>query len=113
MKVIWNNMIPTKGYCAMMILGVVFARKDWKPPTMIYDMVMAHEEVHKDQMLELAVVPFYLLYGLEYLVKLACYRKHKKAYRSISFEREARVYATGSRYGAKRKRYGWIKYLWT
>jgi len=86
MKIIENNIIPFKGFAAINLFGVLFTRKGVK----INDTLLNHESIHTAQMKELLYVPFYLLYGLEYVYKLF---KHKfntnKAYRNISFEKEA------------------------
>ena len=50
---------------------------------------MNHERIHLRQQIELLVLPFYLWYGIEYLVRLVQYQDRYKAYRNISFEREA------------------------
>ena len=47
-----------------------------------------HEgNIHWPQQLELLIIFFYILYGLEWLIKFFIYGG--KAYRNISFEREA------------------------
>ncbi len=48
-----------------------------------------HERIHFRQQRELLVLPFYIWYGLEFLVRLLQYKDRYKAYRNISFEREA------------------------
>ncbi len=48
-----------------------------------------HEKIHLRQQLELLIIPFYLWYVAEYLLRLVQYRNKHKAYRNISFEREA------------------------
>ncbi len=48
-----------------------------------------HEKIHLKQQIELLVFPFFMVYCLEFLVRLLQYRNWKQAYRNISFEREA------------------------
>ncbi len=48
-----------------------------------------HEKIHLQQQIELLVLPFYLLYVLEFMIRLMQYKKWSIAYRHISFEREA------------------------
>lgn len=48
-----------------------------------------HERIHLRQQLELLILPFFVIYGMEYLVRLVQYRNAYLAYRNISFEREA------------------------
>lgn len=83
MKIIYNNLIPFKGFAAINVLGFVFARKEYKPlnPT-----IVNHEAIHTAQMKELAYVFFYLVYLFEWSVRLLM---KGNAYRNISFEREA------------------------
>lgn len=86
MKVIYNNLIPFKGFDAMNLFGVVFARNEYKD---LDKVVLNHEAIHTAQMKELLYIPFYVLYGIEYLINLIKYRDGDKAYKNISFEREA------------------------
>ena len=48
-----------------------------------------HEKIHLRQQLELLIIPFYIWYGLEFLIRLAKYKDRYQAYRNICFEREA------------------------
>lgn len=68
--------------------------------------VINHESIHFQQALELGVLPFYLLYVLEWLLKLPFYGA--KAYENISFEREAYANDSKMTYLKKRKRYNWV-----
>ena len=51
--------------------------------------IINHERIHLKQQVELLVIPFYVIYLIEYLVFLVILRNHDKAYRNIGFEREA------------------------
>lgn len=48
-----------------------------------------HERIHIRQQLELLIIPFFIWYFLDYLIKLSRYKNKSKAYRNIIFEREA------------------------
>lgn len=48
-----------------------------------------HERIHIRQQIELLIIPFYIWYGIEFLVHLAKGIGWNKAYKSISFEKEA------------------------
>lgn len=86
MKVIYNSIIPFKGFAAINLLGVVFARKE----TPLSARTLRHEQIHTAQMRELGYVGFYVLYLLEWLYRLPKqWRTGQSAYRSISFEKEA------------------------
>jgi hypothetical protein len=68
-----------------------------------------HERIHWRQQLELLVIPFYIWYGLEYVIKLIKYRG--EAYYNISFEREAYANEGDVTYLSNRRLYSWFKYL--
>lgn len=81
MKIIYNNIIPFKGFKAINLFGIVFARK------LLDQIDVNHESIHTAQMKELFYIGFYLWYLIEYLI-LFC-KNHKTAYRNIRFEKEA------------------------
>lgn len=108
MKIIYNNILPIKGYIAINLLGFVFARKEFKP---ISERTENHERIHTAQMQELFYVFFYLWYGIEWLFRLIQYRNTKAAYYNISFEREAYSNQADSGYLSCRKWFEFIKYL--
>ena len=70
-----------------------------------------HERIHLRQQLELLVIPFYLIYLLEYCVRLFQYRNSQEAYRNISFEREAYEMEKELSYLKKRRFWSFMKYL--
>tara|TARA_R100001530_G_scaffold136269_1_gene116132 strand:+ start:5058 stop:5438 length:381 start_codon:yes stop_codon:yes gene_type:complete len=70
--------------------------------------ILRHESIHIKQQGELLVLPFYILYGVEWLIKFAIYRDAKKAYKNISFEREAYDNESVINYLENRVRYNWI-----
>ncbi|MCB9262334.1 MAG: hypothetical protein H6607_08170 [Flavobacteriales bacterium] len=51
--------------------------------------IIRHEKIHHRQQLELLILPFYILYFLEFLFRYAYLKDFDKAYRAISFEKEA------------------------
>lgn len=105
MKLVINNIIPFKGYKAITIYPFIFARHS------ISDTTLNHESIHGEQQKETLLIFFLLIYGIEYIIKLAITRKHNRAYKSISFEREAYRFEHDSHYISERKRYSWIKYI--
>lgn len=71
-----------------------------------------HERIHIIQQLELLVIPFFMWYGIEYVYRLIQYKfDGHKAYRNISFEREAYANEHDLDYLKKRKFYSFIKYI--
>lgn len=107
MKVVYNNIIPFKGYKAVNILGVMFARKGAR----VSDVLVNHERIHTAQMREMLYVFFYAWYVLEWLVRLVCCLSAHKAYRSISLEREAYCNERDGSYLRKRRHFCWIKMI--
>lgn len=107
MKVVWNKLIPIKGFSAMNLFGVLFARRDnmnyYSQNRDRWDTLVNHEAIHTAQMKELLYVGFYLLYFLEFLFRLLFYPR--SAYMGISFEKEAYKYENDMTYLDRRKRY--------
>jgi hypothetical protein len=67
--------------------------------------IVRHELIHWRQQWELLIIPFYIWYGLEALIKWS--------YEDISFEREAYAHASDQGYLEKGKRrpFAWLRYL--
>ena len=107
MKIVYNNIIPFKGFKAVNILGVMFARRGAR----VSDVLVNHERIHTAQMREMLYLPFYVWYLLEWILKLVWYRNQNKAYRSISLEREAYGNERDGSYLRKRRHFCWIKMI--
>ena len=105
MKIIYNSLIPIKGFPAINLFGVVFARKEFKELNL---RTLNHEAIHTAQMKELLYIGFYIWYLVEWLIKLFRHGR-KGAYRNISFEREAYKYQYNYDYLSRRKHYAWWK----
>lgn len=74
--------------------------------------LMNHERIHLKQQQELLVLPFYILYTLEWGVRsLICLNTYK-AYKNISFEKEAYENEKNLDYCKNRRPFRFIKYLW-
>ena len=93
MKIIYNNIIPFKGFSAINICGLVFARNRFKP---LSEYTINHEAIHTAQMREGLYIGFYILYIIEFLFK---------GYNNISFELEANKYEEDLNYLKIRKHY--------
>ncbi|WP_316816727.1 hypothetical protein [Pedobacter nyackensis] len=70
-----------------------------------------HERIHLRQQVELLILPFYLLYLLNYLINLIRYRNHSRAYFNIAFEKEAYACDQKPNYLKTRKFFAWVNYL--
>jgi len=73
--------------------------------------LITHEKIHLRQQVELLIIPFYFFYLLNYLVNLAWFRNHSKAYMNIVFELEAYRHERDDSYLPKRRLWAWLKYL--
>ena len=73
--------------------------------------IINHEKIHFCQQLELLILPFYLLYILNYLVNLVRYKNHDRAYFNLCFEREAYADDKNADYIRGRSLFSWLKHL--
>lgn len=104
MKIIYNKLIPFEGFLAINLFGVMFVRGTWRD---INARIINHEKIHSAQMRELWYLPFYILYLLEWLVRLF---GKGNAYRNVSFEREAYANENNPQYLSYRRRWAmWRK----
>ncbi len=70
-----------------------------------------HERIHIVQQLELLLLPFFVIYLFEYGLGYLKYKNHDRAYRSISFEKEAYKHDNDLNYLKNRPFWAFIKYL--
>ena len=107
MKIILNDYIPFKGYKLMTVYPFLFVRRG----TAYTAFDINHEEIHARQQKELLLVGFYVWYVLEWLVRLCVYRNAHKAYRNISFEREAYANECYNWYISERRMFNFLNYI--
>lgn len=130
--IIYNNLIPLKGYTAITLWPLIFARKSRKPLKAYEE---NHEKIHLRQQLEvlllsaaviaaviwlsglswwwmlLSLAVYYAGYGLDYAVRRILYRSHLEAYRNIATEQEAYLNQYDRAYLRQRRPFTWVKYL--
>lgn len=113
---IWNRFLPFPGFTAINLFGIIFIRKGCR----FTPVDLLHERIHTRQQRELLFIPFYLLYVLEWLWRLLQTRPlHHllrrssllRAYRRLSFEREAYEHQNEPDYLSSRTHYAWVHYL--
>ena len=104
MKIIRTHYIPFKGFSALNCLGVLFVHHG----VYLSSELMNHERIHTAQMREMLFVPFYIVYLVEWLVRLMM---RGNAYRNISFEREAYDNQRDPDYLRHRRHYAWLRYM--
>lgn len=105
MKIIYNNVIPFKGFVAINLFGVLFVRREYRGR--VTARTLNHEAIHSAQMRELFYVGFYVWYLVEWIVRLF---GRGNAYRNVSFEREAYGNERDHEYLNKRKGYAFLGY---
>lgn len=96
-------MLPIgRGFGAINLFGVLFAKRDMR----LTPEVINHERIHTAQMRELLYVPFYVIYVLEWLMRMIQSRgRLYKAYYNISFEKEAYRHGDNLQYLNHRRRF--------
>ena len=103
-----SRYITPKGYQGITLYPFVFL-KDSKLKT--NTVLVNHENIHLKQQLELLVIPFYIWYGIEFLIRLFQYKNWNTAYRNISFEREAYTNEKDLNYLRLRSWFSFLKYV--
>ena len=105
MKVVRCPLMPRR-WCINLFGVAVSGDTSW-----IDRRVVNHERIHTAQMRELLFVPFYVLYVVEWMVRLLLCRSWMRAYRDMSFEREA--YGNDGDFGylQRRRAYAWLGYV--
>ena len=99
MKICYNRLLPVKGFSAMALFGVIFARRECRP---LSKSTIRHEEIHKAQAKECGG---WLLFYLKYL-----YWWVRRGYRNIPFEKEAYANERDEAYLDKREPFAWKGY---
>ncbi len=108
MIVVVNKFFLAKGFKGVSLWPFVVIRDKG----MIKDTVfLNHERIHLKQQQEMLVIPFYLWYTGEFLIRYLLYRNAYKAYYNISFEREAYRNEFNMDYCSQRKFWSFTKYL--
>lgn len=125
-----NRFIPFGNFKAINIFGIMFVKKNAR----IDDTTIRHEKIHTEQIKEVTMLvtlpmiligllvswwlaiplwigSYYILYGLEFLIKLFWYRVFKDAYRNIGHEREAHFHQSEIDYLEYRNGLQWMKYI--
>lgn len=83
--IVSRYLIP-KGYRGMTIFPFIILHNRADKMDLV---TLNHERIHIRQQLELLVIPFFIWYVIEFLIKFLRYKDKVRAYRSIVFEKEA------------------------
>lgn len=125
LKLAYSKIIPFSGFYCINLFGILIRRDKYKNKP-ISSRVYNHELIHtlqsedfipnkknSDFIRILDYLIFYLLYIIEYILKLICTIFYWKIrpYRSLSFEIEAYTNESNLDYQETRKRFAWAKYI--
>lgn len=97
-----------KNYVGLSLWPFIFLKEDSLKAD---EVLINHERIHLKQQQELLILPFYLLYVAEWLLRTVLYLDSYRAYQNISFEREAYANEKDMQYLRKRKTFGFLRYL--
>lgn len=106
MFIVNKNLVP-KGYTAITLFPFII----FKNKRSITQGIISHEKIHLRQQAEMLILPFYIWYALEYLIKKNKYKTKFNTYKNLSFEREAYDNDANLDYLKQRKFYSWFKYI--
>lgn len=107
MVFISKYLVP-KGYHGLTIYPFIFLNAKHLKKNKV---LMNHERIHLKQQLEMLVIPFYIMYGVEFLIRMIQYKNWSQAYRNISFELEAYLNENNMEYFNNRSLWAFLKYL--
>lgn len=97
-----------KNYVGLSLWPFIFLKsKSFKQD----DVLINHEKIHLRQQQELFILPFYVWYLSEWLLRSIWHMDTYRAYQGISFEREAYKNEHNLDYLDQRKPFSFIKYL--
>jgi hypothetical protein len=105
--VVFKYLTP-KGFRGITFFPFVFLsdKKDKLNPVFVN-----HEKIHIRQQMELLVIPFFIWYGFEFLVRFIQFKNRREAYYNISFEKEAYQKEKDLYYLKQRSFWSFFKYL--
>lgn len=108
MRILVSKILFVKNYQGMALWPFIILKKaSLKTDTVFIN----HEKIHLRQQVELLIIPFYIWYGIEYLIKWVIYKNRYQAYCNLSFEREAYQNENNLEYLTQRKRWSFLKHL--
>jgi hypothetical protein len=108
MFVIVSRYLIPKGFRGITLFPfIVVSEYDLKQNSVIIN----HEKIHIQQQIELLILPFFLWYGVEFLIKWIVYKDKNLAYRNISFEKEAYANEIELTYLKQRHFWSFLKFI--
>lgn len=105
--IVTKYLIP-KGYNGLTLFPFVMIRNNFDKENKV---LINHEKIHIKQQIQLLVLPFLIWYLLEFLFRWIQFKNKNKAYRNISFEREAYENEHNLNYLNEMPFWGFLNYL--
>ena len=105
--IVTKYLIP-KGYRGLAVFPFVFVKYRLDKGNLVF---VNHERIHLRQQLELLIIPFFIWYFMEFLIRLIQLKKWSLAYQTISFEREAYANENDFDYLKQRSFFAFLKYI--
>ena len=100
---VFKHLPLRKDYYAICLFGLIFSNRP------LNTIEVNHESIHDAQQKELLYIPFFIWYGIEWLILYIKYRNATKAYFHIRFEEEAYAHQSDLNYLSNRKHYHFNK----
>ena len=103
-----SKYIVPRGYLGLTVFPFMFLKHKGLKGDIV---LINHEKIHLRQQIEMLVIPFFVIYGIEFLVRLFQYKNWKIAYKNISFEREAYSNESNLDYLKSRPAWNFLPYI--
>lgn len=100
--------LGSRDYTAMAVWPFVISTR---PAAELDAVLLRHERIHFRQQLEMLVIPFFIWYTIEFLIRFVRHRDRYTAYTKISFEREAYQFEADPEYLQRRKFWSFLRFL--
>ncbi len=81
-----SKYLTPKGFRGLTVFPFVFMKSKAEKFDAVF---INHERIHLRQQIKMLIIPFFVWYFLEYLIRLFQYKNRNLAYKNICFEREA------------------------
>lgn len=88
------------------IYPFIFIRENYLDDASV---LINHEKIHLEQQKELLILPFFIWYGVEYLIRRIKGESKNNSYLNLLFEQEAYLNENNENYLKTRKRYNYFK----
>lgn len=106
--IVFSRYLVPKHYLGLTIWPFIFL----KNKKLKHDAILInHECIHIRQQIELLIFPFFIMYVVEFLLRLYQYKSWHVAYLNTSFEREAYKNENDFNYLKSRPFWGFMKYM--